>query len=154
MAIVWEARSQHLLLHIQCPNSPPLCFRSPAVGYSTCLLSQTDSPSAWSPCSCIPDGFSMPFLPLLSAPNLTLGPSPPGPTVLPSSSPGSSFHLPIKSSPQNPLLVSKFQAPRIRESSNSKHPGQDFLPPLVIPNPTESKERGRKRKRQGRDTAH
>lgn len=120
--------------------------------FSTCL-SQTNSPSAWSPCSYIPDGFSMPSLPLLSAPNLTPGPSPPGPTVLPSSSPGSSFHLSIKSSPQNPLLVSKFQAPRIKESSNSKHPGQDFLSPLLS-SPTRLSQRGEVGRGRGRAERH
>lgn len=81
-----------------------------------------------------PDRLAIPSLPLC-LPQPAPYPLSTWPPLLPSSSPGSSFYLPIKSSPQNPLLVSNFRIPRIKDGSISKHPGQDFLPHLSHPQP-------------------
>lgn len=144
MAMVWETpKSAPPSTCLVSPTPHPhagVGSRSSAVGFPTHLshLSQANS-LCLVPMFLHPSSFRHALPSPLCAPHLAPVSSPPGPTVLPSSSPGSSFYLPIKSSPPNPLLVSKFQGPRIRGAAIPSLQDRTSHPTSASPNPTEDR---------------
>lgn len=129
-------RGQPLPGHGYCPHSPAPGFRSSALGLPA-HLSPPDSPSA-----CVPSPLTaVPCLPLPSV----CSQSDPRPTswprCLPRLRPWQRLPCTQQVLTPNPLLVPKFQAPRMREASSSKHLGWDahLLPPPLPPCSTRSR---------------
>lgn len=114
-----------------CPSrGPKEQFLSPLPGSGlqefSCGVPRTSVSTRFSLCLCAFTPTALPCLPLPAACIQSI-PShlPAGPAVL---RPWQRLLCSQQVLTPNPLLVPKFQAPRIRESSGSKRPGRDLLP--------------------------